>query len=316
MQIKNVAIEQIIPAQSQERLFVEETNPDSHKPDSSLFIRPVFLHSTCNGFIILYGFDYISEIYKYGGKNVPAFVIPKSQSLFSALNIVTDFIRCSRPLWPIEVARILQLCNHQRFSDTKKSAFFKKLTAKDLTRTLEGRYLALIGLDPLFHKFLIEKKAPLKTWFLTAECPPIIQDLILILITECQPSLSTFEEISRNLLEILRRETITPEQLAAEIKPILAGISEEIQPSQKLEVFRNKIHERRFPQMTIHRERVNDFLQTIQLPAAVKIEFDPNFEERGYRLKVEIRTPNDIVELTEFLNSAAQSDLKLLLEIL
>ena len=316
MQIKKIAIEQIIPSQSQERLFVEEINPDCNKPNESLFLQPVFLHHACDGFTILYGFNYISNVYQRGGKNIQAFVIPKSQPLFSALNIVADFIRRSRPLWPIEIARILQLFNQQQFSNAKKSAFFKKHTEKDLTRTLEERYLALIGLNPLFHKFLIEKKAPLKTWFLTAECPPVIRDLILNLITECQPSLSTFEEISRNLLEILRREDIAPEQLTAEINQVIIEKAGEIQPSQKLEIFRSKIQERRFPQMTIHRERVNNFLQTIQLPSAVEIEFNPNFEERGYRLKAEIRTPNDLRELTEFLNSAAQSDLKHLLEIL
>ena len=118
------------------------------------------------------------------------------------------------------------------------------------------------------------------------------------------------------MLEILRREDIAPEKLTAEMSQVLIEKAEKIQPSQKLEIFRSKIQERRFPQMTIHRKRLNNFLQTIQLPSAVEIEFNPNFEERGYRLKAEIRTPNDLRELTEFLNSAAQSDLKHLLEIL
>ena len=153
-----IAIEQIIPSQSQERLFVEEINPDCNKPNESLFLQPVFLHHACDGFTILYGFNYISNVYQRGGKNIQAFVIPKSQPLFSALNIVADFIRRSRPLWPIEVARILQLFNQQQFSNAKKSAFLK-IYRERFDPYSEEQYLALIGLNPLLHKFLIEKSA-------------------------------------------------------------------------------------------------------------------------------------------------------------
>jgi len=312
LQIKTVELALVHLTDSRPRLFEEENFRSERLFARNIFSAPVFLQTDVDGYKVLYGFGEIRNLQKSKAPTVPAFVIPRSVSFASALNIVADFVLHSRPAWPVEVARCLAECQKQNVTTRKISDLFKKLTGSELTGALEERYLALNRCDPLLIQFLIEKKAPLKTWFLVTELPVASQIFAQKILTDSRPTLSIFEEISRYLLEIIRREATEPVQLVTELQKIVD--TEAGSPSEKLEKLRMKLQERRFPHLTKHRQEVLDILEKIKLHPSLRIDYDKNFEDQSGNINARIKSADDLFKIREFFNGPALSQLKQLVE--
>lgn len=312
MQIKTVELVHVHLNDSWPGIFEEEDSRNDRLSPRNIFSAPVFLQSEVNGYKVLYGFGEIRTLQKSKAQTVPAFVIPRNVSFASALNIVADFVLHSRPAWPVEVARCLAECQKHNVTTGKKSNLFKKLTGSESTAALEERYLALNRLDPLLIQFLIEKKAPLKTWFLATELPVASQNLAQKIVTESRPTLSLFEEICRNLLDIYRREATEPAELLTELQNIVD--SEAGSSSEKIEILRMKLQEHRFPHLTQHRQEVLGILEKIKLPTSTRIDYDKNFEDQSLSISARIKTADDLEKFREFINGPAPSQLKQLVE--
>lgn len=304
MQIKKIDLSKIHPPLPCAPIFEEHKPSVRGKSGESVFAQPVFLQSEADGYKIWYGFEIISAIKEAGLKAVAAFVIPLKYTFTDAISLVADYILNQRPLIPIEITRFLVTCQQQCPPNEKKTALFKKLTGMDWTKSLEKDYLALSNLEPLFQKYLISKKAPLKTWLLTAELPPACRALMQNLVSACQPSLSIFEEISHNLMEILRRENIASEILVNELNWNCAPDLYDNQRNQKIAELRDLVQARRFPHLTRHRRKIARVLEALDLPASVNLEYDKNYEEPGFIINARIRSVKNLAELHDFINDS------------
>jgi hypothetical protein len=314
LQIKTVELNQIHPIESGLHIFDEENFRSENQSPPNIFTAPVFLQAKSDGYKILYGFGAIQSLRKSAAETVQAYIIPPGQALVTTLKMIADFILRTRNLWPVEIARCLLECEKQKTASVEKSNLFRKLTGTDLTAALEERYLALNRLDSHLIRFLIEKKAPLKTWLLATELPGELEPLLQLIVTDGRPTLSVFEEIGRNLLEIIHREAIEPQRLVNEFKIIFEA--EDVSASEKLARLRAQIQERRFPHLMKHRQDILHLLEKIKLPPSVRLDYDKNFEDLSVGIYARIGTTGDLAELCQFLNGPARQQLQQLLKTL
>jgi len=316
LQVKKINLDKIHPSPTEIQIFDEENPSLINTSNNSIFSEPVFLQNDNGGYKIVYGFNTVSALKKAGVKYISAFVFDKNYQFLDVIRYVSDFVLKSRPIWPIEIARFLQVCWQKGIPAEQKSEIFNKFSDTDLTYLREKNYLALNDLDPLLQHFLIEKKAPLKTWLMLTELPAVCQILMQNLIAGYHPSLSIFEEIGRNLLEILRRENVQAEILLNELNWSCEQDVRADQGGKKIAELRELVLSRRFPHLTKHHRKIEKALEAIRWPFNIKIEYDKNYEEPGYILRAHIHNVEELTQLLNFFNGPAKAKLEDLLKIL
>jgi len=314
LQIRNIDLTQIKTVLARGRIFEEEGDLSLVDSPERLFTHPVFLQKTDNGYTILYGFESVAQLRSSKAVFCPAFILPARWSLSKCVTLVATCILRSRALWPVEIAKLLDLFTRNGLSKSKIAELFRQVTHIKLNVAVAKQYLAILEIESSLQQYLITKKAPLKTWRLAAELPSEIRRLMLDLIVECQPTLSLFEEIARNVSEILHREESAVDLERLNLVNVLKNT--DYQPAEKLAIIRGAVQELRYPNLTQHTQRLSNLLKEIKVPQSVRIDYDKNFEEQKFRIEAEISSADDLKAFGDFLTGTEKAKLERLLKIL
>jgi len=111
-----------------------------------------------------------------------------------------------------------------------------------------------------------------------------------------KPSVNKMREIAENLYEISKRENLTVAELieSREIRNIMSlGISRK----RKIELLRNFLREKRFPEFSKKTSRIRSKIKALKLPPKIKISYPENFEKEKLTATIEFSNSEELEEL-------------------
>ncbi|RJQ31693.1 MAG: glycosyltransferase [Actinobacteria bacterium] len=120
------------------------------------------------------------------------------------------------------------------------------------------------------------------------------------------PSASNFEEITKNLIDICKRDKITINALKAKLKINFNGCKN---PAKKLLKIREEIFKARYPVFSGIIKKIDTKVQALSTNSKVNISWDKSLENEGLELIIKLNDKGDIKELKQWLDAVGENKL-------
>ncbi|MBU4444401.1 hypothetical protein KJ656_04875 [bacterium] len=251
-----------------------------------------------NGYRIVYGFDFLQTDYQDDDRIV-TYVIPGSLDVLSVLALIIKIQINKRALYPVEVGKLLSVAKTYNISDDDiLHRLFPEIKITARNKLIE-QYKSTTSIQAALREYLIQKNAPLKTWLLFADLNDPERKQIGKFIAKFRPTLSVLEEIMLYLSEIKTRDR---KDLAAVLKDLnwekyfQAG---DIALKDSLAQLRTAVFQKRYPQLSIHKNSIDSDIKKLDLPNNATLSYDESFEKKELTLQWRLRTSKDLKRLQQ-----------------
>lgn len=251
-----------------------------------------------NGYRIVYGFDFLQTDYQDDDRIV-TYVIPGSLDVLSVLALIIKIQINKRALYPVEVGKLLSVAKTYNISDDDiLHRLFPEIKITAQNKLIE-QYKSTTSIQAALREYLIQKNAPLKTWLLFADLNDPERKQIGKFIAKFRPTLSVLEEIMLYLSEIKTRDR---KDLAAVLKDLnwekyfQAG---DIALKDSLAQLRTAVFQKRYPQLSIHKNSIDSDIKKLDLPDNATLSYDESFEKKELTLQWRLRTSKDLKRLQQ-----------------
>lgn len=281
--------------------------PSGHD-DHLLTPYPIIVEKIDGEWALLHGFNKIKQFKNSSLENAPAYIIDE-EDFVNKLIIIINYQRSIRELYPIEIARIIDLLKNRNID--KRIVATKVADAMGINRGFQivDKYEKILKVPEYIVEFLLPKTDSLKIWQrFVCKKEKIFQKLLEL----AQPTLSEFLEIEQNLSEIAQRQKSDIEKIAEDLS--LENLLRNKKPRTAVKEIRRLLKEKRFPVITKHRRNIDNYLKKIRQPGNISLQPDPTFETRTVKLETKITDQKDLRDLQGFLSDENIAAIKKLLE--
>jgi len=294
-------------------LLSEKYSP-ARQPGSPVLF-PLILQAQGDHYRILYGFQAAAACRADQRSDVPAIVLPAELGPLEILELLCRFHRQYTAFTEADRARVIGfLAGKQIDSETLQTRVLPWLDLPARAELLKN-YAQILELDGRLRDYLLRKRAPARSWFRLSNMDSASRSFLVKIVEELKPSLSFLEELAQNLLEIALREKITAASVIYDLEAdFLLRLDEPRE--QKLTQIRDRLRQRRYPQVSRHQKMVEAAIKDLPFPESVKVQYDRNFEKKELKLELCIRNVEELIRLRKQLNAESYEQLKNLLELL
>jgi len=261
---------------------------------------------------IVYGFREFDHYQENEIAQIPAIVLPANYPLLDILRSILTVHCRYQALLPIDIARIIRFLHDNSRSYEEIQTALYPLLDRSRQAYSPTEYERLSDLPESLVRYLIDKRAPLKTWFFLGTRPTEFHGFFEMLLQQTQPSLSVLQEMAQNLQEIARRREISASQLIEDLQ-LIPTINNEKAASQKLATLRKILYSARYPQLSHHQQKIRARAERIPLPGNSQIQYDESFERKEIRLTTIFRSPADLERYAEQMTGKVYEQLRQLL---
>ncbi|MCF7740529.1 MAG: hypothetical protein K9N00_01925 [Candidatus Marinimicrobia bacterium] len=282
--------------------------PSGQTDDHLLTPYPIIVENIDGKWALLHGFNKIKQFRNRSLKTAPAYII--AEKIFvDKLIIIINYQRSIRALYPIEIARIIELLKNKNID--KRILATKVADAMGINRGFQivDKYEKLLEVPEYIVEFLIPKTDSLKIWQrFVGKKERIFQKLLEL----APPTLSEFLEIEQNLSEIAQRQKSDIEKIAKDLS--LENLLRNKKPRTAIKETRKLLKKKRYPVITKHRRNIDNYLKKIRQPGNISLQPDPTFETRTVKFETTITDQQDLRDLQDFLSKDNLATIKKLLE--
>ncbi len=238
-----------------------------------------------------------------GPAPVPCYVLPADLSEEALWDV---FLRDNDRWNVVEIARILGRLGALP-GMTKDRIVREKLALIGLSRfgELLPAYLRLLELPPAAQEFIEEEALPLRRASVFFMLPADALPDFLPVVRELRLTSSEMFEAMTNVEEISRRDGAAALAVLQEARP--GG-------GQKAE-FLQRLRDRRYPQLSLYRSRLEAWSRELGFSVPVRIEWDPRLERPGLRLIADLEDEEALDSFRRELE-AAEAKLRRYFEVL
>ncbi|MCB1196331.1 ParB-like nuclease domain-containing protein [bacterium] len=257
------------------------------------FISPPVLKKKGASYRIVSGYKRLLIAQKAGIKEINAFITDiddykafkfsvlentahRALNIFEISSIIHKLLNEFKILKSDIIANYLPLWGYQAYDK-----IFKQLVIL--------ANLSLGQRDALFNAQIESEKS-----IILSEFPEDIWDVAITILIDMKPGANKFKHLSETLREIVQREKITYKQLFSEpnIKDIF--LDPVRTSSQKFELLRKKLNERRNPVITIVEEEYHKKYAQLQLDKKIKLIHPPGFEGKEFKVELNFKDKNQL----------------------
>jgi len=282
--------------------------PSGQSDDQLLTPYPIIVERVDGKWVLLHGFGKIKQFRHSSFETAPAYIIDEKNFVDKWITII-NYQRSIRKFYPIEIAHIIKLLKGRNID--KRIIATKIADSMGVNRGFQivDKYEKLIEVPEHIAEFLIPKTGSLKIWQRFAGRSEEIFEKLLEL---AQPTLSEFLEIEQNLYEIAKRQKSDIDKIAKDLS--FDRLLKDKKPRTAIKEIRKILKEKRFPVITKHRKKINNYLKRIRQSGNITVQPDPTFETKTLKLKTTISNEKDLHDLQEFLSEDNITALKKMLE--
>lgn len=194
-------------------------------------------------------------------------------------------------------------------------------------------FMPMLGLNPLIHlkdellfidkipkalqKYIERKKLPWRRFQHLDKMSQSELNYLAKLIIILNPSATVFEELSRDLLEVARRQGLLLNQVAMHLG--LDNMIDEagLSDRERMTKIRRAVNIKRYPTLAGINQEIEDKLSNLEKLDFLKIDWDKKLEDTGLTLEFKINNANQLKEVMDFFsNEKNKTKIKLLWELI
>lgn len=276
-------------------------------------ITPVILRSQQKGknqrkLEVVAGAKRISACRNLGLDTVEAFVYPgdslDDQTAFT-LNIMDNSV--SKSLNIMEIAITLQKLVYFIADRENIRSNFLPLLGLESGDLLLHKYIQLLALIPDLQDYVVTHDLPLNIAYELTQFTPEDQTSLLKLFSQMPFNRNKMREVITNLKEVCERDRIAPDSIlqAKEIEEIV--MHEKISPIDKCEAIRQFLKKLRYPTVTAHERKMNQYTHELRLPRQMKLSLPAYLEGGSLKIELEVKKPSDLLPLGQKLLEISQA---------
>jgi len=214
--------------------------------------------------------------------SLPCFVLPEDLSREAVWDI---FLRDNEAWNVVEIGRVLRRLTDLPGLDPERIVKEKlPLLGARASQELYRRHLRLLELSPEAQLFIEEENLPLRRATVFFKLPADALDLLLSSTRELRFTLNELGEVLEMLEEVAHRDGVPAAEL---IRALRVGTPEK-------ECFRRELRERRYPELSRYRERLQKLEDEMLFTVPVRIKWDAQLERPGVRLLVDLAEPGAV----------------------
>jgi hypothetical protein len=212
------------------------------------------------------------------GEPVPCFQLPPALSAEASWDV---FLKDNDAFNVMEIARVLgKLSALPGLGEDRIAAEKLPLLGVHSSRDLVRRHLRLLSLSPAAQKFIEEEGLPLKRTLMLFKLHGEDLDLILEQAKRFSFTLNELSEFLEMVDEISQRDRVSAAQVLADAG---AGSAQ-----AEKEALRRALRERRYPELSRYRERLDALSKAVAFSVPVRIDWDARLERPGIRLAADL----------------------------
>jgi hypothetical protein len=182
-------------------------------------------------------------------------------------------------------------------------------------RPVFDQYCSMLSLEPRVKEAVASGRFREKLAFKLVDLPWTHRAAVASLLLALRLTKSEQEEVVTNIVEIVRRERISIEELLRAEEVGRALSCERWSSTQKGQRIRDYLRRRRYPRITQAEERFKGLCRKLNLPKHIRLEPSPRFEEGPARVSIECDTHEQLKQSLGTLSSLlAKPEFKDLLE--
>ncbi len=194
-------------------------------------------------------------------------------------------------------------------------------------------FMPMLGLNPSIHlkdellfidkipkalqKYIERKKLPWRRFQHLDKMSQSELNYLAKLIIILNPSATVFEELSRDLLEVARREGLLLNQVAMHLG--LDNMIDEagLSDRERMTKIRRAVNIKRYPTLAGINQEIEDKLSNLEKLDFLKIDWDKKLEDTGLTFEFKINNANQLEEVMDFFsNEKNKTNIKLLWELI
>ncbi|MCF7823274.1 MAG: hypothetical protein K9N35_03800 [Candidatus Marinimicrobia bacterium] len=226
---------------------------------------------------------------------VPAYLIEDSESTLELLQLIIEYYH------PMSLMDKALLTRAALDLGLPRSAFAESLLPLlELAprEKLIDQVLYLLDLPLQLQTFIVDKELSLKRALIFQRAEPHL-DWVTRFIDNLKIGINMTAEIIQNIWELASLDDVDFKSKAVELG--LWEMADTVYDDNRLAVMeiRQKINAARYPTLTKAGEDLADELASVELPAKVRVKWDPQFEEQGLNIAFHARNEDELDAVLE-----------------
>lgn len=220
-------------------------------------------------------------------------VLPAPLPPQSSLSLAIYDNLAKRVLNPVEKSLVLaKMADHMEHAEIIKE--FMPLLDLEPSIKLFNRYVGLLQLEPLILDALAGGRLHERTGFVLSMLEGEGRLALFQLFGDLPFSASVQEELLEAVIEIARREGITPAEIIGgeDVEKLRAARKRPLR--QQAQEIRKYLQARRLPRLTARRERFSRNVRELGLPSGARLSPPPYFEGPNWRLEFTFRSSDEL----------------------
>jgi len=254
---------------------------------------PLLVEENEENYILIYGLQEFKH-WRTHHKKIIAYVLPENLKFEDLFDKVINYHIRHHDLNHFEISNTINMLRNKNFPETDITNRFCRTLDIAPTKNMVRDYLSLQKINNRVVTFLVNKDAALKQWLIFPKIDGQSQKFLAKIIDELQPSLSSLTQLSKNIVEIAKRENKETKQVIKELKlkENIKNYSKQLALQKLREIVRNS----RYPVLEKYKENISDKIKSLNLPKSIKIVPDKTMETKNFRIQISIESKQDIEE--------------------
>ena len=265
---------------------------------------PLLVEENEENYILIYGLQEFKH-WRTHHKKIIAYVLPENLKFEDLFDKVINYHIRHHDLNHFEISNTINMLRNKNFPETDITNRFCRTLDIAPTKNMVRDYLSLQKINNRVVTFLVNKDAALKQWLIFPKIDGQSQKFLAKIIDELQPSLSSLTQLSKNIVEIAKRENRETREMIRELK--LQKILQNNSKKAALKKLGEIVEKTRYPVLENHKKEISEKIKSLNLPPSIKIITDKTLETKNFRLQINIESKKDIEDSLNYLKENSEN---------
>lgn len=257
-------------------------------------LNPIVVIDRGKRFQVVSGFRRLEIAFKLALIDIPVYVVSVGTSKEDLFRFLISENQATRSLNLWEKSSLLAKLMEAEVDEDKIISLFMPLMHLPPSRQRMKEMLVLLELPESLREYLISKNLSLRRIRhlkgLSKETLAFFNEVIELL----APSANLFQEITKQLVEVSRRDDKKVEEIAFNYGLIKTAKDQSMTRSERLRKLRDKVFSLRYPVLASENQRRKEKLEALKIGSQIDVKWDRSLETKGIEIRINLHSEEDL----------------------
>ena len=257
-------------------------------------LNPIVAIDGGKRFQVVSGFRRLEIASKLDLIDIPAYLVSAGTSKEDLFRFSISENQATRSLNLGEKSSLLAKLKEAEVDEDRIISLFMPLMQLPPSRQRMKEVLILLELPESLRDYVMSKNLSLRRIRhlkgLTKETLAFFNEVIELL----APSANLFQEITKQLVEVARRDDTEVEEIASNYRLIKTAKDQSMTRSEKLRILRDKVFSLRYPVLASENQRRKEQLEALKIGSQLDVKWDRSLETKGIEIRISLNSEEDL----------------------